>query len=82
MLMVEVYVPSLDKTYDFKLNEDVPVYVVIDEISAVICQKEQCLVSGEKDKFMLFKKDKSQILSTNLTLYENEIKTGDLLMLI
>lgn len=82
MIIAEVFVPSLDKSYEFKLNEDVAVWTVIDEISSVICQKEQCNISGDKDKLMLFKTDTAQVLSMNLSLYENGIKSGDRLMLI
>ena len=82
MIIVEVFVPSLDKSYEFKLNEDVAVSIVIDEISSVICQKEQCNISGDKEQLMLFKPDNNQTLSIRLSLYENDIKTGDRLMLI
>ena len=29
MIIVEIYVPSIDRTYDFKLNEDVVLSIVI-----------------------------------------------------
>ncbi len=82
MIIAEVFVPSLDKSYEFKLNEDIAVWVVIDEISSVICQKEQCEIKGNKDSLMLFKPEVNQVLSMGLSLYENDIKTGDRLILI
>ena len=75
MILVEVFVPSLDRTYEFKLNEDVAVSVVIEEISSVICQKEQCDVEGNRC-------GKQQILSSNLSLYENGVQSGDRLYLL
>lgn len=82
MIIAEVFVPSIDKTYDFKFDEDVIVSVVAEEIGAIICQKEQCNVLGDKDNIMLFKAETNQILSMGLSLYENGIKTGDRLMFV
>lgn len=82
MIIVEIYVPSVDKTYEFKLNEDVAVNVAVDEISSVICQKEQCSVKGDKTQLMLFRCESEQTLSMNLSLYENGVQSGDRLMLV
>ena len=48
MIVAEIYVPVLDASYDFKLDENVPTGVVIEEIASVICQKEQCEIGGDK----------------------------------
>ena len=72
----------MDKTYEFKLNEDVTVSVATDEIASVICQKEQCAVKGDKAKLMLVKPESGQLLSPGLTLYENGVLSGDRLMLV
>lgn len=82
MIITEVYVPSLDKTYDFKLCDNIPVAVITEELSAVICQKEQCSIFGEKRDFMLFNAENKNILSMKLSLFENEIKTGDRLIFV
>ncbi len=82
MIIVEIYVPSLDKSYDFKLNEDVVVSVIIEEVNSVICQKEQCSVEGKGNNFLLLKTDTNQVLSMNLSLFENDIKAGDVLILV
>lgn len=81
MIITEIYVPALDKSYDFKINEDILTAFVIEEIVSVICQREQCSLSGNKGDIMLFKKENSQVLSMGLSLYENGIKTGDKLLL-
>ena len=82
MIIVEVSVPCIDKTYDFKLNEDIILSVIIDEIASVICQKEQCEITGEKSDFMLFKAETNQALSMNLSLFENDVKSGNKLILV
>ena len=82
MIITEIYVPSVDKTYEFKLNEDISTIVIIDEIGSVICQKEQCAIKGDKSQLMLFKCEDKQILSMNLSLYENGVQSGDRLILV
>lgn len=82
MVIVEVYVPSLDKTYEFKLNEDVATGVIIDELSSVICQKERCPVAGDKSELVLASAQSKQVLSVEFSLYENGIQTGDRLILV
>lgn len=82
MIVAEIYVPVLDVSYDFKLDENVPTGVVIEEIASVICQKKQCEIGGDKTQFMLFKVENRQSLSANLTLYENGVTTGDSLVFV
>ncbi|HCI60430.1 glutamyl-tRNA amidotransferase [uncultured Ruminococcus sp.] len=82
MIIVEIYVPSIDRTYDFKLNEDVVLSIVIEEITSVICQREKCSITGEKNDFLLLRAESNSILSKSLSLYENDVKTGDKLILV
>ena len=53
MILVDIYVPSLDKTYDFQLNEHVVINTVIEEISDMIGQKEHSKVVGGVSNLML-----------------------------
>ncbi len=82
MIIVEINVPSVDGTYEFKLNEDTSVTMIIDEICSVICEKEQCTVPKNVESMMLFDVDNGVLLSKELTLYENNIINGKKLMLI
>lgn len=82
MIIVNIYVPLIDRNYEFKLNEDVPVYWIIEEISALICQKEQFELQNDSRQFMLYKLECKQTLSLSLSLYENDVKTGDTLILV
>ena len=82
MILVEIYVPSMERKYEFRLNEDVAAGVIIEELSSVICQKEQCKVCGKVNDLMLLLPEKSRIISSGLSLYENGVKSGDRLMLI
>lgn len=82
MIITEIYVPSVDRTYEFKLNEDAAAEVVIDEVCSVICQKEQCPIKGDKRALMLFSRDNGRLLLHDLSLYDNGVQSGDSLMLI
>ena len=50
---------------------------IIEEVSALICQKEQFTLPSNTQKFMLYKIECRQTLSVSLSLYENDIKNGD-----
>lgn len=82
MILVEIVVPSTDGSYEFKLNEDVPVGVLLEEICSVVSEKEQCSQSSDKGSLILFNYQKKAELSPNMTLYENGITTGDKLFLL
>ena len=75
MIIVEVFVPAIDNIYEFRLNEDVAVNVVIEEIISVICQKERA-------DFLRVLSGKQQVLSSNLSLYENGVQSGDRLIML
>lgn len=82
MILVEIVVPSTDGSYEFKLNEDIPVGVLLEEICSVVSEKEQCRLSDSGESLILFNYKKKAELSPNMTLYENGITTGDKLVLL
>ena len=82
MLVVEIFLPSIGRTYECKLNEDIATHIVIEEISSVICQKEQCEINGNRADLIMVLCEKQQVLSSNLSLYENGVQSGDRLMLV
>lgn len=82
MIISEIYVPIVDKQYEFKLDEDVLVNWIIEEIVSVICQKEQFEIPKNKNEFILYSSENKLILSKNISLYENGINTGDRLVLV
>ena len=46
MIMADVYVPSIGRQYDFSLDEQATIGLLIPEIAEVICQKENCTLGG------------------------------------
>ena len=81
MIFVDVYVPSLDKEYDFHLDETVTVDTLIREMAEIISQKEQCEIIGNKKDFMLCLQEKEKILPFHMTLQECGVHTGSRIIL-
>ena len=82
MILVDIYVPSTGNTYDFQLDEEIPVGNVIEEIGEMIGQKEHCQIVGDMAKLMLCTGKDKQILHRDYTLAECHIVTGDSLILV
>lgn len=82
MIMVDVSVPSIGRQYNFSLEEQAPISMVIAEISEVICQKENCTLQGEMGELKLCCVESEQILSQNATLKQYGVKDGNRLILI
>ena len=58
MINVDVYVPALDRVYNFNLDEESRIAVLIEEISELICQKEHSALAGDKERFVMSSVDK------------------------
>lgn len=82
MIMVEVVVPAIDKEYDFRLDEYVPVHVLTEEITEMICHKEQSNIIGNEKELILCDCGSNRILEDNMGLNSLGIRTGDRLLLI
>lgn len=82
MILVEVYLPVLDKEYDFQLDETAPIRVVTEEIAEVVCYQERCALKGDAADLILCQYEHHRILSRNSTLSENGIGSGDRLVLL
>ncbi len=82
MILVDVFVPSLNNNYEFQLDEHVNVGGVIEEIAEMICQKEQCNIVGARDKLILCKCRGEKIMDNATTLEQNKVIDGDRLILV
>ena len=82
MIMVDVYVPVLDKEYDFCLNPDVKISMVIEEISEMIARKEHSQIVGNAGELILCDREEGRILDNSKTLGICRIQTGRRLMLV
>ena len=82
MILVDIFVTSLDKSYDLQLNENVKVETIIEEISEMVCQKERMKVAGDASRLMLCDMFAHKVLEKEKTLLECGVSTGNKLMLI
>lgn len=82
MIMVDVQVVSMDRNYNFSLDEQVAVNSVIMEIAELVCQKEGCHLLQNQQEFLLCSPNSSQILKPELSLEEQGIQNGDHLLLV
>ena len=82
MILVDVYIPSMDNTYDFMLEENVPVEQVIVEICDMLSRKVKSPAPAKMEDFMMCSMDEDKILDKQETLYGNGIRDGSRLMLV
>ena len=82
MVLVDVFVPSVDKTYNFSLNENVPISGVIVEIIEMIEQKERTGLLGNKDRLNLYKIREAFLLPKSNTLSDCYVTSGTRLILV
>lgn len=81
MILVDIEVPSVEMTYDFELDENVPLALLIGEIGEMIAQKLQ-VTQKETQLLILCDKKSGQILPFNLTLAQCGIVNGSPLMIL
>ena len=82
MILVDIYVPVLDETYDFHVNEHTEIGTIIEDAAEMICQKEQCPLKGDVEELTLWKSKSRQRLSRCDTLYEAGVTAGEQLFLV
>lgn len=82
MIIVEIKVPALDKTYDFQLEENVPLGELRKEIGEIICRKEQLSLKGDVKDLLIWDANGKRQLLLEKTAYENGLRTGDCILLV
>lgn len=80
MILVDVYIPAVEQTYDFRLEQDCFPDVIIGEISEMVEQKEQ-MPAEDTSALVLFDADTRQMLPFDRTLLEGGVTDGHLLIL-
>ena len=82
MILVDIYVPSVENIYDFQLDEDEKIGAIVEEIGELVGQKEHCQISGNIGDLLLCSRENKKILSKELTLSEVGIRNGSSLILL
>lgn len=82
MLLLEVRVPALCGRYDFELEESASIEVLIQEIVAVICQKERCQYFEGQQGLRLYSQELERQLLPNEVLGTCGVRNGQSLILL
>ena len=82
MIMVEIYVPLLQKAYDFSLDETVEIKILLEEIAEIICQKERWPRLESANKLLLCNRDTQQIYPPDSTLRGTGTSSGCRLIMV
>ena len=82
MILVDIYIPSLDKTYDFQVDEKASVDNLIIEIAEMIGNETKSRKKPVADKFLLCSMDQGRIIQRSSTLQACGIRNGSTLMLV
>lgn len=82
MILVDIYIPSVDRNYDFQVDENVSVKNLIMEISEMIGNETGSGRISDVENFMLCSLDQNKILKRYSTLRDCGMKNGSRLMLV
>lgn len=82
MLLLELKVPALCGRYDFELEESASVEVLIQEIVAVICQKERCQCFQNAQGLRLYSQELERQLLPSEVLGTCGVRNGQSLILV
>ncbi len=82
MILVDIYIPALDKTYDFQVDESVPVEDLVMEIAEMVGSETKTRNKLSAEKFLLCSMDRSIIIPKGSTLGSYGIRNGFRLMLV
>lgn len=82
MILVDIVVPSVEKTYDFKLDENAQIALVLEEVIEMISRCEHCEMRGNKEEVLLCHLDTQVVLDKLSTLSDCGIRDGSRLMLL
>ena len=82
MVLVDVKVPALGRQYSFRLNEQETVEHIIEELTGILCQKEQCRLNGETGALSLWSEEAKRELPRAARLAQCGFVTGSILMLL
>ena len=82
MILVDIYVPSMNTTYDFQLDETRSVRVLTDEVVEILQRKTGGIAEQENNAFVLCSYENKEVLPFGKTLRETGVKNGSKLFLI
>ena len=81
MVTVDIFIPAINATYDFQLDENTRIQVLIDEIVEILIKKTGDIMQ-KKEGFLLCNPESKEIFSRNKTLTDYRIHNGKRLMIV
>lgn len=82
MISVDIFIPILDRSYDFDLSETAPVGAIIEEIAEMISQKEHWPASADVGQLTLSCPQLREVFDSNTSLGKAGVNTGMRLVLV
>ena len=82
MILVDVYVPSVNKQFDFKLDENVYIANIIEEIGGMMVAIANDLDKQKINDLLLCDYATNRILPLDATLKQCQIMNGSRLVLV
>lgn len=82
MILVDIYIPSLDKVYDFQVDEKVSVENLVVEVAEMIANETRSGRKSEAEQFLLCSVEKGMILPGKSTLQACGMRNGSRLLLV
>ena len=82
ILLVEVYAPAYDKSYDMRVEEQTSIRQLMDEMTVLIGQKERNYMAGELEKLCLCSIERGEMLSREQCLQDYGTGNGYRFILI
>ena len=81
MIIIKVEVPIMGQEYDFQIDETVPIYEVQEEITEMICRRQQCRLDGMEHRLILWDRKRNLMLLREGSARDNGLETGSELLL-
>lgn len=82
MILVDIEVPVMGRTYDFQLDETMTAGAVTSRIASIICIQEQCLLPADGKSITLWDRERRMRLLPEKTIAEQGIISGSRLLLV
>ena len=82
MISIDIYVPSVDETYEFQLDENAEIRKVLLEVVGMISKKANENTSPQAEHFQLYSLDDGDELFGEESLASCGIQDGDRLLLV
>lgn len=82
MILVDIYVPAVDQSFDFMLDENADLSAVVLEVTEMIAKKTGSERPEDPGAFAFYDPEREHPLSDEKSLYESGIRDGDRLILV